>query len=300
MSDRQRPDLSVVVPSVNGWGDLAGALGALSTQRGDVALELLVPERVGPAVREAVRRAHPGARVIEVEPGTTIPEMRALAFAAASAPVVAVIEDHVIVPADWAVRMLEAHAAGAQVVGGSVENAAADRLVDRAAFLCEYSHCLTPPSGPSSWLTGNNTSYRRDLLERFHEVIAEGKWENRLHDAMRDAGVELTSLPEIRVGHKKHYTLGEYLSQRYLYARSYAGLRVRGSGVLRRIGYGGAALALPPFLLFRTIRRVMGAGVRSRELVSSLPLLLLFVTAWAAGESVGYVAGQGDSLGRVC
>lgn len=293
-----RPHLSVIVPSVNGWSDLEGAVAALLAQDG-VDVEVIVPERLGASVREPLRRRFPGVCVLETADRATIPEMRMAGFAAARADIVGVVEDHVLVPRDWAKRMLEAHRDGAQVVGGSVGNAADDRLVDWAAFLCEYSHCLVPVAGPSSWVTGNNVTYRRELLERFGDVIAEGGWENRLHDAMRDSGIVLLSRPDIRVGHKKHYTIGEYFGQRFLYARSFAGMRVAGSGAGRRLGYAAAALALPPLLFSRIVSRVLSAGVHRQQLIVSLPLLLLFVTAWAAGEIVGYSVGQGDSLSRV-
>ena len=41
-------------------------------------------------------------RVLEAAPETTIPDLRAMAFAAATGRSVAVIEDHVIVPEGWA------------------------------------------------------------------------------------------------------------------------------------------------------------------------------------------------------
>lgn len=300
MSETRAPDLSVVVPSVNGWRDLRGAVAALLAQADDVALEVIVADRVGEAVLGPLRREFPGVRVVEAPRGTTIPRLRAMAFAVASAPVVGVIEDHVIVPPGWAAEMLAAHRRGAEVVGGSVENAARDSVLDWAAFLCEYSHCLTPAEGESDWVTGNNVTYRRHLLERHREVIEEGKWENHLHDALRAAGVTLLSLPEIRVGHKKHYTAWEYLSQRYLYARSYAGMRLRSASALTRAGFGSAALALPPLLFVRIVSRVLKSGRHRRELLLSLPLLALFVTAWATGEVVGYWRGDGDSLRKVC
>jgi hypothetical protein len=50
-----------------------------------------------------------------------------------------------------------------------------------------------------------------------------------LHDAMRADGVKLICDPNIVVGHKMHYRFVDYLSQRYLYARSYAGARVSGA-----------------------------------------------------------------------
>ena len=264
-------------------------------------VEVLVVDRLGDGVRMELARRFPRARHLPVPSDTTIPRMREIAFGQASAEAVAVIEDHVIVPPGWARALLDAQAGGDIVVGGAVENAAVDRVVDWAAFLCEYSHCILPlPEGPASWLTGNNVVYPRELLARYQEVIGRGQWENRLHDAMRHDGVPLVCRPEIRVGHKKHYTVGEYLSQRYLYARSYAGARVADASLGKRLGYGAAALALPPLLMFRTVSRVLAKRRHRAELVRSLPLLAVFVVSWAFGEMVGYIAGPGDSLAKVC
>lgn len=295
-----RPAISVVVPSVNGIDDLVGTLLALEAQRSDVELETLVVDRVGPAVRDEVRRRFPLVRVIEVSSDTTIPAMRALAFRAASASAVAVIEDHVIVPPGWAKALLSAQSEASPVVGGSVENAATGSLVDWAAFLCEYSHCLPPmPAGRVDWLTGNNIVYPRALLEQYRSVTESGAWENRLHDAFRRDGIPLTCHPEIIVAHKMHYSFGLYMSQRYIYARSYAGARVQGAGLGKRLAMGAASIMLPPLLFWRTVSRIRSKGRHLGELARSLPLLALFVVAWAAGEAVGYVAGAGQSLSKV-
>lgn len=294
------PQLSVVVPSVNGLPELAATLDALERQRDEVKLEVLVVDRLGGAVREEVRRRFPLARVLEVAPDTTIPAMRALAFREATAPSVAVIEDHVLVPDGWAKALLDAHSEEAPVVAGCVENAATNSLVDWAAFLCEYSHCTPPlPAGPAEWLTGNNIVYSRALLERYRGVAEAGGWENQLHDAFKRDGVPLTCRPEIVVGHKMHYTFSLYMSQRYLYSRSYAGARAAGAGGARRLAMGVASLALPPLLFWRTVSRIRAKGRHQGELVKALPLLALFVVAWAAGEAVGYLAGAGNSLSRV-
>jgi hypothetical protein len=296
-----RPELSVVIPSVNGYSDLAGCLAALRREAGTVRLELLVVERCGPSVRQQVRDAFPEARLIEVGISVTIPEMRALAFDAAEAPAVAVIEDHVIVPAGWARRLLEALGGQERVVGGSVENSATETLLDWAAFLCEYSHCLPPlPSGPVAWLTGNNVVYPKALLDRYRVAVHAGRWENYLHETLRADGVPLICHPEIVVGHKKHYTFGEYLSQRYLYSRSYAGARVIGATPARRFAYGVAAMALPPLLFYRTVIRITSKGRYRGWLVKSLPMIAVFVIAWGWGEAVGYWRGAGDSLSKVC
>jgi glycosyltransferase involved in cell wall biosynthesis len=294
----ERPALSVVVPSVNGWRDLEGCLRALAAQEGS-AVEVIVADRVGAAVRGPLRAHFPDVVLLEAAPGTTIPALRRQAFRAARADVVGVIEDHVLVPPDWARRMLAVHAEGHQVVGGAVENAATGTIVDWSAFLCEYHHCLTPPRGTSTWVTGNNVTYRRALLERFADVLTDERWENHLHDAIRDAGIPLESRPELIVGHKKHYTAFEYVGQRYLYSRSSAGARLAGAPVWRRAAYGAAAAALPPVLLWRIVRAVRASGRFGPELVRSAPLLLVYVVSWAAGEMAGAWFGAGNALGRV-
>ncbi|MES2125011.1 MAG: hypothetical protein V4503_10040 [Gemmatimonadota bacterium] len=292
-------DLSVVIPSVNGWDDLDACLAALVAQRG-VSLELLVPERCGAAVRERAATKYPSAVLLPVSVETTIPEMRALAFDRATAPSVAVIEDHVIVPEGWAAAMIEARTS-AQVVGGGVHNTATGTLVDWAAYLCEYSHMLPPlPVGESSWITGNNTVYARDLLERHRAATHAGRWEGYLHDTLRAEGIPLIFRPDILVGHQKHYSFGEYFSQRYYYARSYAGARAVEGGWGRRIAYGCIAFALPPVLLWRTVSRCLRKEVDRGLVWRSLPLTVLFVCAWSAGDIVGAWFGAGDSLSKVC
>ncbi len=163
-----------------------------------------------------------------------------------------------------------------------------------------YSHLLPPlPEGDVESLTGNNVVYRRALLDRYRDVVAEGRWEDHLHAAMRRDGVGLTCRPEIVVGHKMHYRVRDYLSQRYLYSRAYAGLRAAPLPAPKRLALSLATAALPPVLLYRIVARVASRQGHRAELARSLPLLMLFVCAWAAGEAIGYAAGPGDALARV-
>ncbi|MFZ5709878.1 MAG: glycosyltransferase [Pseudomonadota bacterium] len=296
---RAVPELSVVIPAVNGTDDILGCLAALRRTRG-ATLEVIVADRTGEAQRWAIGRDYPEVRLIRVAPGTSIPAMREAAIRAATAPAVAVIEDHVIVPPDWARRMLDALAEGHDVVGGAIENAATGSLIDWAAFLCEYSSALPPlPAGPSAWLPGNNVIYRTSVLRRFDAVLAEHKWENRLHDAMRAAGVELLMRPDIVVGHKMHYSFGLYMSQRFLYSRSYAAARAAGWSRGAKLKMGALAFALPPLILLRTVSRVRARRYHVDKLIRSLPLQVAFAISWGLGEVAGYWFGPGNALGRV-
>ena len=279
---------------------MRGCLEALEAERAEVDFEVLVPDRVGKATRATIAAEFPKVRVIAASASTTIPELRAMAFEQASGAAVAVIEDHVLVPRGWARAMLNCLADGEDVVGGAVENAATDRLVDWAAFLCEYHHLLPPiPAGPVDCLTGNNTVYRRSVLACYADAWRAGQWEDHLHRAMRRGGVTLHQHPEIVVGHRMHYTVGRYFGQRFLYSRAWAGMRSANAPVPEPLIRGAVALLLPPVLFWRVVRTVWKKKSHRRELIRSLPLIALFTLAWGAGEMVGYWFGAGDALARV-
>ncbi len=295
------PQLSVVVPSVNGWNDLRGALDALKVAAREVPLEVIVPERCGDPVRVEISLRHPSVRILPVPEDTSIPRMRALAFAAATAPMVAVIEDHVLVASDWASRIVALRALGHRVIGGRVENAATERAVDWAAFLCEYHTALTSrPAGPSEWLTGNNTAYDRGALVQSRDVIDAGGWEDALHDAFRRDGVELWYDPSLVVRHRRTYrSAREYAVERFTYSRAWAALRTAGAGRAERLWIGARAVLLPPVLLFRIVTRSWSDVSCRAPLIRGLAYLPLFVAAWAIGEMAGAWLGDGGALVRV-
>lgn len=294
-------DLTVIVPAVNGLDILLETLEALHGQRGGTRLEVIVPDRNDDRTRSVVRDRYPHVNLIPVEPGTSIPTMRRLSFEAARGRGIAVIEDHVIVPPDWASSLVGALDGGARIVGGWVYNAATDRLADRAAFICEYGHMLTLlPSGEAPWLTGNNVAYAHELIREFWSVIEEERWEDRLHGAIAAAGIPLVLLSDVQVAHKMHFESAfEYAGQRFLYSRGYAAMRLRDAGAGKRAFHGLASLALPPILLVRIVKNGWVAPQVRLDLIKSAPFLALFVVAWALGESLGALRGPGDSLGRV-
>ncbi|MBK9241386.1 MAG: glycosyltransferase [Acidobacteria bacterium] len=295
------PDLSVIVPAVNGIEILLECIEALRQAATDgIRIEILVVERCGESVRRHLGARAPDAVVLPVPPGTSIPRMRAVGFRQARAAAVAVIEDHVLVPADWAHKLLASLHSGADVVGGSVQNEATTTLVDRAAFLCEYSHLLMPVAGTGvRSLPGNNVVYRRARAAPYVALLDEGHWEDQFHQAMRRDGIALTSRPDIAVGHKMHYSMMDYLSQRFLYSRALAGMKRADMPMAERVLRAVGSFALPPILLARISRRVRASARHRRELVPALPLLAMFVGAWAAGEAVGYATGAGDAMARV-
>ena len=248
---------------------------------------------------ETRRRIHEGwpeATLVSFDEPAAVPELRAAAIAAATAPCVAVIEDHCVVPEGWADAILAGHRAGHHVVGGGVRNVKTERARDWAAFLCEYSAMMDPISaGEVDVLTGMNVSYDREALAAIADLLRAGRWENELHARLRERGFALWSEPGAVIEHAKDFGFREFASQRYHYSRSYAGRRSELVGS-RRWLYALAAPLLIPLVVARVSRNVRARPGYGRTFRRALPLVLAYSTVWAFGELVGYIFGGGRSI----
>lgn len=298
--DGPEPLISVIIPSVNGLTALVECLDCLRAQDGAIAAEVLVVDRCGELVREVLRTRYPEVRVFPVEDQPSIPAMRALAIAQARGRVVAIIEDHCMAHPRWYQTIARAHGAGHQAVGGPVENGSTERVVDWAVFFCEYARFMTPvPRGVVPEIPGNNSAYDRRVLDRLGPELGAEVWESFLHAKLRAHGVAFYCDPEMIVYHKKSFGFGYFLSQRYHYSRSFAGMRMDGAPWWRRAGYAGATALLPGLLLGRIATVVIRKGGHGRQFLLSLPSLCTFLVSWAIGEGIGALFGPGQSLRRV-
>jgi hypothetical protein len=291
------PELAVVVASVNGSPYLDACLDALSEHCPGV--EVIVADATDERTRERVRTRWPSVRLLSYDEPMTVPELRAAGVFASSAPCVALIEDHCVVGDGWRERIVEAHRAGRPVVGGSVRNAADERIRDWAAFFCEYSEFLEPmPTGRVDALPGMNVSYDRGAVETIRDLLREGRWETWLHAHLRRNGFELYAAPGLTIDHVKDFGFREFVSQRYHYARSYAGMRNPELG-RKRLAYAVGSPLLVPVLYRRIARNVLRRPGHRRTLALTTPLLLVYLGVWSLGEAIGYAFGGGRSLLRV-
>lgn len=291
------PELSVVVASVNGLPYLVDCLEAL--ERNAPGAEVIVADSTDARTRTVVAERFPRVQLLSFDEPKTVPELRAAGIFAATAPYVAVIEDHCNVRPGWAERLLDAHRAGHPVVGGSIHNAADERVRDWAAFLCEYSGYMEPASaGAVADLPGMNVSYDRAALQAIDDLLREGRWEGWLHARLLERGFELWSEPEAKLDHAKDFGFREFLSQRYHYSRAYAGMRNPELGWRRALYVFGSPL-LVPLMYRRVAQNVLRRRRHRRELALATPLILLYTVVWAGGEAIGSSLGGGRSLLRV-
>jgi hypothetical protein len=289
--------LTVVIASVNGFPYLGRCLDSL--RAGPRAPAIIVADWTDEATRSRVRDGWPEVRLLSFDEPMAVPELRAAGIAAADTPYIAVIEDHCVVRPQWAERLVAAHEAGHPVVGGPIRNGATTRLRDWAAFFCEYSEHMEPvPEGPTASLVGMNVSYDRAAVAAMADLLEQGRWETWLHPRLLEKGFAFHSEPGAVLDHVKDFGIREFTSQRYHYARSHAGMRNRELG-RRRPVYVLGSPAIVPLMYRRIARNVLSRRRHRVRFALATPLLLFYLSVWAAGEAVGYAIGGGRSILRV-
>ncbi len=294
----ENPELTIVIASVNGLDVLQPTLDALDALPERDGTEVIVVETVGGETREMLRQRKRPVVVIE-SARQPIPRLRYQGVVRARGRLVAILEDHARVGLGWAASLIEAHEGPWGAVGGPVENGKAG-LVNWAVYFCEYASYMGPMiEGETSDLPGNNIAYKRPHLMRHAKELDQGKWESWINDRLRADGVPIASINSMVVHHIKTFRLGYFLTQRFHFARSYAGMRRGEQSWAKRLVYGFGSLVLPALLSVRVARTVVAKRRHLGRFLQVSPLVAFFLTVGAVGEMVGYLFGSGQSLDRV-
>lgn len=292
--------ISVIIASVNGLPCIDECLSALEQHRGEHDTEIVVVDCCQDGTPEHIKKHFPHVKLLQIPERLGIPELRAIGMAHASGDIIVIIEDHCIVNATWFGEIARAHQSDFEAVGGAVENGSVERLIDWAVFLCEYSHTMLPiPYGEVGGITGNNVSYKREILDKVDEKIKRNYWEFFLHAELKKAGARFLSVPSIIVHHKKEFGFFYFLAQRFHYSRSFAGMRRSRITNSKRLFYLCFSPFLPLLMTWRIARQLIQKKRYYKEFLLSLPVLTMFMVSYAGGEFVGYLLGGGQSLLRV-
>ncbi len=296
-----RPDVSVVIASVNGLPYPLRCLEALDRQDGDQNVEVIVADCTGPETVAAITERFPAVRVLSYDERKSVPWLRAAGIRTAHGRLVAVTEDHCVPRPDWINVMVEAaQRTGWSAIGGGVENGSVEHLIDWAVYFCEYHALMSPvPAGPATAIPGMNVVYDMDRLTDLRNVFGEGLWENFLHDHIRAGGHEIGLEPSMVVDHCKRFTIQMFVAERFAYSRAFAGRRVEGQTLGQRMTWAAKSFLVAPLVMARITRVVFQRRRHLGWYIRSLPLVALFSVVGAAGEFVGYLAGPGDSLVRI-
>jgi hypothetical protein len=293
------PAISLTVSTIQGWPDIGRNVESLQVAARAVGGEVIVTDGSG--------QAAPPADVLDPTttwksiPGSSVFQLRDVAYRLATGPIVAITEDHCRVPPDWGTRMIEAHARHPEAVaiGGSVENGATGSVVDWASFLVVQTVIASPiESGPAQKIAGAvNVSYKRDGVHRIDDFDGLGALDILHQRALKGSGGSLVADDSIRVIHDQTLGLDGTIRIHFHAGRTFAGF-------LRRRMDRQATLRLLGVLLLPYVRFARAVSVGARKgyapvLARAWPMMLFLYIVQAAGHVAGFASGPGDSPRRV-
>jgi hypothetical protein len=275
--------LSIVIGSNGAAGSVEGCLSALAAQADGA--EVIVCEPA--ASPEAVRRRFPFAGFL-ARPGALVPVLWRDGIEASTGDVVALTISPMKPAPDW-VAQIRTRLAEDEVVAGAIDPGESLRLVDWAEYFCRYARDMRPfERHENPELPGDNCAYRRELLERTRELWRNGFWEPEVNRALRAEGVRLWQDPACVVFQGRSAGFLRFLGQRLVHGREYGRQRGRRFSAGRNAAGIVLAFVVPLVLVGRTAREVFARGRRRVHFLLSLPVLLAYDVAWAAGEAIGH------------
>ncbi len=281
--------LSIVVASNGAPGSVARCLAALAPQCSGAEVIVVTPD----AVPSDLRRSYPDVTWLE-RTGALVPVLWRDGIRAAAGEWVALTISPMVPAPDW-VPALREGLLEADAVGGAVEPGDGLRLADRAEHLSRYARDILPFDPHECLeLPGDNAAYRRALLDQVAAEWADGFLEPPVHSALDALGARLVHDPRIVVRMGRSAGAGAFVRQRWAHGREHAARAGRGAARSVNLVRVLASPIVPFVLLARTAREVLHRGRLRGALVASLPLLLVYDIAWAAGEAAGYLDSARD------
>ena len=293
------PLLSVVLAAPDGFDSIRKTLSHLGAQTAWEALEIIV---VGPSCEEAHEALKPFAKVqvIEARPLGSIGAANALGVRQASAPIVALAEDHCFPEPGWAAALIEAHQGEWAAVGPGVRNANPGSAVSWADFFIGYGPWMLPATTREmDFLPGHISSYKREILLRYGDRLKDMlDAETLLHWDLREQGYRLLLQQSAVVAHTNFSLWKSFIPIQFYAGRVFAGHRIQGMPFWKRSIYVMGSPLIPWVRLSRVARQALRGQQLGRFLLS-LHALAIGLGLDGLGQLVGYLFGPGKASDRV-
>jgi GT2 family glycosyltransferase len=298
--DADAPGISVIL-ATDRLDTIREALSHLRGQTAVGRLELVVVAPPTVALDEpglSLENFH-SVQAVEGDPRDSLAAARTAGVMASSAPLIAFAETHCFPEPRWAEVLIETHHGPWAAVGPEMDSENPESAVGWAVLLLGYAPWIAPAhAGPRDHLPGRNTCYKRSALREYEDELAVFlDSESVLHWKLRARGHQLYLQPAARVRHRSITSLRVAVRETFLSGRVFAAIRARRWRLPRRAGY---ALGSPLLPLLRGARILAHCRRRGRTAIAvrALPALMVLLACSAAGELVGYLAGDSDSMRR--
>jgi glycosyltransferase involved in cell wall biosynthesis len=285
-----KPKLSVVVASQNARESVGDCLRALKNQCDNGKIEIIVVDNSTDETAEIVEREFPSVKFVAADKEKFIPELWGIGIAESAGEYVALTTSHFVPSETWTTEILRAHEQPFAGIGGAIENEEKAGLISWAIYFCRYSPYMLPFGATEvEDFAADNASYKRLDLQRVKETMRDGFWEVFVHQEMRRAGMMLVKTPEIVVYHQKSFTFAGFMNQRFQHGRQFGETRASKMSAFQRAAMILLSPTIPLIYLFRITRRVFAKKRNVGKFFASLPILILFLLSWSAGEFSGYL-----------
>lgn len=291
------PKLSVIIASRDTRQTIKECLDSLERQKRRNLAEIIVVDCSTDGTADIIKKLFPDVILIESNTKTSSAHLKATGILASSGEIIVITEAYCIAADDWFSFILKAHDSRYSVISGAVEPVSFKDLTSWATYFCEYGFFMLPfKKGFYSEMTGNNISYKRNILENyFLDIRDKGFWKVFQQWELQKAGIPMISEPSILVYHNKNYRFSTFLHKRYYFGKCFGGMRKNEMYYMQIIFYIAITPLLPFLFTYRLSKQIVPKRRYLREYLVSLPLLFLFFANWSVGELCGYIFGAGNS-----
>ncbi len=303
MNDPSSPEMSVVVVTPDRYETVRKAVRHLRAQtvRDRLEIVFVAPSKDKLCLDESEMQDFLQFHIVEVGPVNSTARARAIGARHASAPVVALVEDHAFPAPGWAEALIRAHRQPWAAVGPVMGNANPCDMISWANLLIEYSEWLEPATGGvANHLPGHNGSYKRAILLSYGDQLeAMLDAESVLHWDLRAKGHLLYLESKARTFHQNFSAPFSSIQLRFHGGRLFASSRSRRWPLWQRLLYIGGAPLIPIVRLWRILRELRRPGRPQNLLPRVLPYLIVGLAVEGTGEMIGYALGPGNSVERL-
>ena len=291
-----RPALSVILATTGRLESVRATVRHLQRQTVSDQIELIIltPEADNFGLRSDETGCFQNFQLIKLERAVPSAIANAKGVCHAHAAVVALAEDHSFPKSDWAEVLIARHKENWAAVGPVVKNGNPVTATSWADYLLAYGPWHKDQiSGPVRMLPGHNSSYKRDVLLRYEDKLADLlQAESVLHQIMIEKGERLFLENRAVTSHLSFSRLRSLLPAQWWHARQYATTRSRSWSWWKRAIY---FLGAPAIAVVRFVRVVRIDIPFPRRPVYWQILLVLCADLFAdaAGQAAGYLFGAG-------
>ena len=294
------PAMSVVLVAAERYDTLRRTMSYLRRQTIAEELEIIVasPKPEGIVVDVEDQNTFHSVRVIRAPGGEMMSATRAAGIRTATAPYVALSEDHTCPAPEWAEALLARHRQGYAVVGPLMCNANPGTVVSWASFLLAYAPWVEREDAcEMNVVAGHNTSYRRDLMMDYGDELdlllgAEGI----IHRELREKGHKVFFEPRAQTSHINMSCTWPYLLGFFHHGRLFGSMQARRWWWPKRLLWTAASPAVPLLRVARLVRTIRERFAGRLSVWRMLPMIVLGAVASWMGEVFGTLSGTGGSV----